>query len=95
MKELQDIDSSEFKQSVAIYESSFPSNEKRPYQKVTKMRQNDRNYYLFISENDTVIGILLMYTFSSLSIGFLDYMAVLARIPQNNRGIVAMKWRIN
>jgi len=67
MKELQDIDSSEFKQSVAIYESSFPSNEKRPYQKVIKMLQNDRNYHLFISsKNDTVIGISLMYTFSSL-----------------------------
>jgi hypothetical protein len=39
MKELQDIDSSEFKQSVAIYESSFPPNEIRSHQKVIKMLQ--------------------------------------------------------
>jgi len=87
MKELQDIDSSEFKQSVAIYESSFPSNEKRPYQKVIKMLQNDRNYHLFISsKNDTVIGISLMYTFSSLSIGFLDYMAVIPSCQKQGIG---------
>jgi GNAT superfamily N-acetyltransferase len=44
---------------------------------VIEMLRNDKNYYLFISiHNESVIGISLMYTFTYLKIGLLDYIAV-------------------
>jgi predicted N-acetyltransferase YhbS len=87
MKEVENFESDEFKQSIAIYESSFPSNEKRSSEKVTEMLQNNENYHLIISRNnETVIGISLMYAFSHLNIGFLDYMAVIPTYQRQGIG---------
>jgi hypothetical protein len=56
IKEVEDFESDEFKQSIAMYESSFPSNEKRSSEKVTEMLQNNKNYRLIISlNNETVV----------------------------------------
>jgi GNAT superfamily N-acetyltransferase len=76
-KEIEDFDSFEFKQSLDIYKSSFLQNETRPIEKVVQMLKKDENYHLFIYLNDnSVVGISLMYIFRSLSIGFLDYLAI-------------------
>ena len=48
LKEIEDFDSYELKQSVEIYKSSFPTNETRPADKVVEMLENDKNYHLFI-----------------------------------------------
>jgi ribosomal protein S18 acetylase RimI-like enzyme len=76
-EEIQHFDTSEFKESLKLYESSFPPNETRPVGKVVEMLKNDENYHLYISlDHNEVVGISLMYAFRSLSIGLLDYLAV-------------------
>lgn len=78
-KEVQHFDSSEFNESIKLYESSFPPNENttRPVGKVVEMLKNDENYHLYTSLNHKeVVGISLMYVFRSLGIGLLDYIAV-------------------
>ena len=87
LKEIEDFDSYELKQSVEIYKSSFPTNETRPADKVVEMLENDKNYHLFISlSNNSVIGISLMYIFTFLGIGFLDYMAVIPNYQRKGIG---------
>jgi GNAT superfamily N-acetyltransferase len=77
IKEIKDYNSFEFKQSIDIYESSFPFNETRPFEDIVNMLRNDKNYHLIVSlNNNSVIGISLMYIFRSLNIGLLDYMAI-------------------
>ena len=77
-KEIEDFYSAEFKQCIEIYKFSFPSNETRPIEKVVEMLRNDLNYHLYISlDCQAVIGISLLYIFSSLNIGLLDYIAVI------------------
>jgi len=77
IKEVQDFDSLEFKQSLDIYESSFPPNETRATENVIKMLKEDMDYHLFVAlDNKVVVGISLLYVFRSLNIAFLDYMAV-------------------
>jgi GNAT superfamily N-acetyltransferase len=75
---IKPLSSSPFRESIiSIYESSFPSNQTRPTEKVIRMVDHSKNYRLFVSlSNGEVIGILLIYLFSSLRIGLLDYMAV-------------------
>jgi GNAT superfamily N-acetyltransferase len=76
-KELEDFHSWEFRQSLDIYKTSFPSNQTRPAKKVVKMLKDDRDYHLFIAANKSaVVGISLLYAFKSLHIGLLDYLAV-------------------
>jgi hypothetical protein len=85
-KEIEDFYSAEFKQCIEIYKFSFPSNETRPIEKVVEMLRNDLNYHLYISlDCQAVIGISLLYIFSSLNIGLLDYIAV---IPSYHRRCV-------
>jgi GNAT superfamily N-acetyltransferase len=77
IKEIKDYNSFEFKQSINIYENSFPSNETRPSEDIVNMLRNDKNYHLIVSlNNNAVIGISLMYIFRFLNIGLLDYMAI-------------------
>jgi GNAT superfamily N-acetyltransferase len=77
IKEIKDYNSFEFKQSINIYENSFPFNETRPFEDIVNMLRNDKNYHLIASlNNNSVIGISLMYIFRSLNIGLLDYMAI-------------------
>ena len=74
---LTDFDSTEFECSLEIYNSSFPSSETRPTEKVVEMLKHDKNYHLFTGLKDnSVVGISLLYTFRSLGIGLLDYTAV-------------------
>ncbi|MGC2570469.1 MAG: GNAT family N-acetyltransferase [Candidatus Nitrosopolaris sp.] len=78
IKELDDFGSSEFEQCIKIYNSSFPSNEIRPVQKVVETLKHDENYHLYVSiDNSSVIGISLMYAFKALRFGLLDYIAVI------------------
>jgi GNAT superfamily N-acetyltransferase len=77
LKEVEDFRSWEFKEGLAIYESSFPPNETRPVEKVVKMLKEHKDYHLFVAvDNGAVLGISLLYAFRSLHIGLLDYMAV-------------------
>ena len=77
LKEIVDFESPEFEQSMEIYKSSFPSNETRAVEGIVLLLKNDLNYHLFISKNNnSVVGISLMYIFNSLKIGLLDYMAI-------------------
>jgi GNAT superfamily N-acetyltransferase len=77
IKEIKDYNSFEFKQSINIYENSFPFNETRPFEDIVNMLRNDKNYHLIVSlNNNAVIGISLMYIFRFLNIGLLDYMAI-------------------
>jgi len=77
IKEIKDYNSFEFKQSINIYENSFPFNETRPFEDIVNMLRNDKNYHLIVSlNNNSIIGISLMYIFRSLNIGLLDYMAI-------------------
>jgi GNAT superfamily N-acetyltransferase len=77
IKEIKDYNSFEFKQSIIIYKNSFPFNETRPFEDIVNMLKNDKNYHLIVSlNNNSVIGISLMYIFRSLNIGLLDYMAI-------------------
>ena len=81
--ELINYDLPQFRESIDIYESSFPSNETRSAEKVEEMLKSDDNYhlYIFLSQHE-VAGISLMYTFKDLRMGLLDYMAV----TPNNQG---------
>jgi GNAT superfamily N-acetyltransferase len=77
IKEIKDYNSFEFKQSINIYENSFPSNETRPSEDIVNMLRNDKNYHLIVClNNNSVIGISLMYIFRSLNMGLLDYIAI-------------------
>ena len=77
LKEVQDFDSLEFKQSLNIYKSSFPPNETRPTENVIRMLKEDRDYHLFVAlDSKIVVGMSLLYVFRSLNIAFLDYIAV-------------------
>jgi GNAT superfamily N-acetyltransferase len=95
IKELDDFDSFEFEQSLDIYKSSFPSNETRPIEKVVVMLKNDKNYHLFISvNNNSVVGISLMYIFYPLRIGLLDYMAVIPNYRRRGIGEKLFKFTL-
>ena len=86
--EIEDFDSSEFSQCIDIYKSSFPVNETRSPNAVVSMLENDDNYHLFASLSDDVVsGISLLYTFMSLSVGLLDYMAVIPNYQRKGIGI--------
>lgn len=77
LKLLTDFESTEFRGGLEIYNSSFPSNEIRPTEKVVEMLKHNKNYQLFICLKDnSVVGISLLYIFRSLGLGLLDYMAV-------------------
>lgn len=77
LKEIEDPQSWEFKESLDIYKSSFPPNETRPVDKIVKMLKEDKDYHLLIAANNSsVVGISLLYAFRSLRIGLLDYMAM-------------------
>jgi GNAT superfamily N-acetyltransferase len=77
LKKLDNFHSLEFRESLGIYKSSFPSNETRPLERIVKMLKDDKDYHLFIAiKNSSVVGISLLYGFRSLRIGLLDYMAV-------------------
>src|SRR4249919_1736558 len=87
IKEVDDFDSFEFEQSIDIYKSSFPSNETRPVERVVVMLKNDKNYHLFISvNNNSVVGISLMYIFKPLRIGLLDYIAIIPNYQRSGIG---------
>ena len=87
IKEIKDYNSIEFKQSIEIYKRSFPYNETRPSREIENMLKNDNNYYLIASLNDnTVIGISLMYIFESLNIGLLDYLAIIPSFRSHGVG---------
>jgi GNAT superfamily N-acetyltransferase len=84
---LTDWNSIEFERSLDIYKSSFPSNETRPIEKVVEMLKCDKNYQLFICLKDnSVVGMSLMYTFRSLGIGLLDYMAIRPNFQRQGLG---------
>ena len=58
IKEIYDLDSFEFEQSMAIYKSSFPSNETRPVERVIVILKKDENYHIFVAaKNNSVVGI--------------------------------------
>jgi GNAT superfamily N-acetyltransferase len=87
IKEINDFGSFEFEQSMAIYKSSFPSNETRPVERVIVMLRKDENYHIFVALKDnSVVGISLMYIFRSLRIGLLDYMAVIPNYRRRGIG---------
>jgi GNAT superfamily N-acetyltransferase len=95
IKEIDDFDSFEFEQSIDIYKSSFPSNETRPVQRVVVMLKNDKNYHLFISvNNNSVVGIALMYIFKPLRIGLLDYIAVIPNYRRRGIGEELFKFTL-
>ena len=71
------FNSSQFIEAISLYRSSFPLNETRPFGKVIEMLKDDTNYQLFVFlDDDSVVGISLMYIFRTLSVALLDYMAV-------------------
>lgn len=77
IKEIDDYNSFEFKQSIDIYKNSFPYNETRSTGDIIDMLENDKNYHLIVSlNNNSVVGISLLYIFRSLNFGLLDYIAV-------------------
>jgi GNAT superfamily N-acetyltransferase len=87
IKVVKDFGSLEFSQSLDIYRSSFPSNETRSSEKIKKMLEEDKDYHLFIAiENETVVGMSLLYVFTSLNIAFLDYMAVTPNYQRKSIG---------
>ncbi|MFZ0896982.1 MAG: GNAT family N-acetyltransferase [Candidatus Nitrosopolaris sp.] len=95
IKEIDDFDSFEFEQSIDIYKSSFPSNETRPVQRVVVMLKNDKNYHLFISvNNNSVVGIALMYIFKPLRIGLLDYISVIPNYRRRGIGEELFKFTL-
>jgi GNAT superfamily N-acetyltransferase len=96
IKEIKTIDSSELKQSIDIYKSSFPSNETRPPEKVVEMLENDKDYHLFVSlNNNSVTGMSLMYVFRSLGIGLLDYIAVIPNQWGSGIGMQLFKFTLD
>jgi len=95
IKEIKDINSLEFKQSIDIYQTSFPPNETRSIEKVIKMLKDDQNYHLFIAkDNSSVIGISLLYIFKTLRIALLDYMAVSTRYQSKGIGKALFEFTI-
>ncbi len=91
IKKIKDFTSLEFKEASNIYLSSFPPVETIPLEKIMKMLQND-NYNLFIAkENNSIVGIFLLYIFRDLKIGLLGYMAVVP--PYQRKGIGTKMFR--
>jgi GNAT superfamily N-acetyltransferase len=81
------LEPSQFREAINIYQSSFPSNEIRPIEKVVAMLNTDKDYRLCVSlEDNSVVGISLMYIFRDLSIGLLDYMAVKPKYQRRKIG---------
>ena len=77
-KEINYYDNNLLKQSLDIYLTYFLPQENRPLEKIISMIQKDDNYHLFVAlQDETVIGISLLYIFPSLKFGLLDYMAVI------------------
>jgi GNAT superfamily N-acetyltransferase len=95
IKEIRDINSLEFKQSLNLYQSSFPPNETRSIEKVITMLKDDENYHLFIAQdNSSVIGISLLYIFKKLKVALLDYMAVSTRYQRKGIGKALFEFTI-
>lgn len=95
LKEIKDFNSLEFKKSLIIYQASFPPNETRPIEKVIEMLKDDKNYHLLIAlNNDSVLGISLLYMFKNLKVGFLDYMAVSPNHQRKGIGTELFKFTI-
>lgn len=77
-KELTYDDNKLLKQSLDIYLTYFPPQETRPVEKTIAMIRKDDNYHLLAAlQDETVIGISLLYLFPSLKFGLLDYMAII------------------
>ena len=77
VKEILDVDSTEFQQSLQIYSSSFPPVETKPIDRIKNMLRDDENYHLYVAINkNKVLGFSLLYVFKNLGIALLDYMAV-------------------
>ena len=77
-KEINYYDNNLLKQSLDIYLTYFLPQENRPLEKIISMIQKDDNYHLLVAlQDETVIGISLLYIFPSLKFGLLDYMAVI------------------
>lgn len=87
IKEIKDFNSLEFKQSLDIYQSSFPPNETRSTEKLIEMLKDDKDYHLFLAlHNSSVIGISLLYIFKTLKVGLLDYIAVSTKYQRKGIG---------
>ena len=77
-KEINYYDNNLLKQSLDIYLTYFLPQENRPLEKIISMIQKDDNYHILVAlQDETVIGISLLYIFPSLKFGLLDYMAVI------------------
>lgn len=60
-----------------IYIDSFPDSQIRPNEMLRQMLGTDPNYHLFIARHqDSLVGFSLLYTFSELGVGLLDFMAI-------------------
>ena len=56
VKEILDVDSSEFQQSLQIYSSSFPPVETKPIDRIKNMLRDDENYHLYVAINKNKVG---------------------------------------
>ena len=88
IKEIHEFNSTLFRDSLKIYDRFFGHSVfSRPPEKVVTMFKHDRNYHLFVATLDnSVIGISLLYIFSSLQIGLLDYITVVHEYRQKGIG---------
>ena len=82
IKEIKNLTHKEFEELSNIYLSTFPLESAKQLDiylnHIYDMLKNDSRYYLYVAVNDnSMIGISLLYIFEHLKMALLDYMAVI------------------
>ena len=86
-REITYHDNELLRQSMDIYLNYFPPQEIRPLEKTISMIQKDDNYRIIVAiQNEKVIGFSLLYLFTSLKFGILDYMAIINKFQGKGIG---------
>jgi GNAT superfamily N-acetyltransferase len=82
-KQFADLNFSELEQTIHLYSTSFLPVETKRIENVLAMLRENRNYRLYLAKrNGQIVGFSLLYLFTDLHAGLLDYMAV---IPSEQR----------
>lgn len=91
-RQIANINDFHFEKALAIYDESFPSNEKHPLSLIKK-RVTEKTSSLHVGLlNDKVVCMALLWDFNDLEFVLLDYMAVDKEHRNNKIGAIFFKY---
>ncbi len=74
-----------WKKAIAIYETSFPPEEKRPYKEHVRLMKENNSYHFYAAmQEQTITGIVILWELKGFI--FLDYLATSSHIRNKGYG---------